>query len=656
MSQPRRLTLCLLAAVAVALLGVPRAAAAPEPTPAQLTGVTIGADRSVSGVLTVRAGATSGGVDPRTLSVSVGGSKFPVRTVPIAQARRATMIVVDTSGSMGAAGMATVRDAVNAFLAAVPADVEVGLIAFSSQPSVVAPLSRDRGLVARGVAGLTSNGETSIFDAVNLGVQQLGADGDRSILLLSDGTDNRSVATKPQAIQALAGSGVRAHVIAFKTGSSDTAVLGELAAAGQGPVTAAEDTAAVSTAFQSAAKALESQVRWVVQPSESVFGAQDVVLSGTAGGQAFSAGVKVDLGAAPRRLGVAETTAPRAVPVAPPVPVVAPAAVALGLPLPLLVGVLAVFIGLVGGAAVLTAPLFRSKRSVRVAAIERYLSPTAAPVSRTVTPSALSQGIVSFGEKVMQGRDSTSKTMALLQRADLPWRAGEWWVLRIISLIVAVAGGLVAFSGSGMGTFGVVLGLILGLFGPPFVLKFLAKRRSTKFENQLPDVLMLLSSSLSTGFSLLQALDAVARDSAEPAAKEFGRAMAESRIGSDVEDALERMALRMDSGSMKWTAMAIGIQRQVGGNLAETLRTTVGTLRDRQSIQRQVRALSAEGKLSAYILVALPIGIFMFSLTTNHDYIALLWSNLLGWSMIVSGLVSLVIGIFWMRKVVEVKV
>ena len=643
--------------VAFGLSGAPRAAAASDPPPAQLTGVTLGPDRSVSGVLTVRAGATSGGVDPRTLSVSVGGSKFPVRTVPIAQARRATMIVVDTSGSMGAAGMATVRDAVNAFLAAVPADVEVGLVAFSSQPSVVAPLSRDRGLVARGVAGLTSNGETSIFDAVNLGVQQLGADGDRSILLLSDGTDNRSVATKPQAIQALAGAGVRAHVIAFKTGSSDTAVLGELAAAGQGPVTPAEDTAAVSTAFQSAARALESQVRWVVQPSESVFGAQTVVLSGSAGGQAFSAGVNIDLGAAPRRLGVAETTAPRAVPVAPPAASVdVPAAVAFGLPLPLLVGVIAVFIGLVGGAAVLTAPLFRSKRSVRVAAIEQYLSPTSAPAARTVTPSALSQGIVSFGERVMEGRDSTSKTMALLQRADLPWRAGEWWVLRIIALIVAVAGGLVAFSGSGLGTFGVVLGLLLGLFGPQFVLKFLAKRRSTKFENQLPDVLMLLSSSLSTGFSLLQALDAVARDSAEPAAKEFGRAMAESRIGSDVEDALERMALRMDSGSMKWTAMAIGIQRQVGGNLAETLRTTVGTLRDRQSIQRQVRALSAEGKLSAYILIALPIGIFMFTYLTNHAYIALLWSNLLGWGMIVSGLVSLVVGILWMRKVVEVKV
>jgi len=648
--------LCLLALVAFGLPGAPRAAAAADPTPAQLTGVTFGADRNVSGVLTVRAGAMSVGVDPGTLSVSVGGSKFPVRTVPIAQARRATMIVVDTSGSMGATGMQTVREAVNAFLAIVPADVEVGLIAFSGQPSVVAPLSRDRGLVARGVVGLTSNGETSIFDAVNLGVQQLGADGDRSILLLSDGTDNRSAATKPQAIQALADAGVRAHVIAFKTGSSDTAVLGELAAAGQGPVTAAEDTAAVSTAFQSAARSLESQVRWVVQPSESVFGAQTIVLSGSAGGQAFSAGVNIDLGAAPRRLGVAETTAPRAVPVAPPVSVVAPAAVALGLPLPLLVGVIAVFIGLVGGAAVLTAPLFRSKRSVRVAAIEQYLSPTSAPAARTVTPSALSQGIVSFGERVMEGRDSTSKTMALLQRADLPWRAGEWWVLRIIALIVAVAGGLVAFSGSGMGTFGVVLGLLLGLFGPPFVLKFLAKRRSTKFENQLPDVLMLLSSSLSTGFSLLQALDAVARDSAEPAAKEFGRAMAESRIGSDVEDALERMALRMDSGSMKWTAMAIGIQRQVGGNLAETLRTTVSTLRDRQSIQRQVRALSAEGKLSAYILVALPIGIFMFTFMTNHAYIALLWSNLLGWGMIVSGLVSLVVGILWMRKVVEVKV
>ena len=154
---------------------------------------------------------------------------------------------------------------------------------------------------------------------------------------------------------------------------------------------------------------------------------------------------------------------------------------------------------------------------------------------------------------------------------------------------------------------GGLLGGTLGLALPGVVLKVLAARRAKRFEQQLPDVLTLVASSLSTGFSLPQALDAIVRDVAQPAAKEFSRAMAETRIGSDIEDALERMADRMDSKNMHWAAMAIQIQRKVGGNLGETLRTTATTLREREALFRHVRALSAEGRLSAVILIALPI-------------------------------------------------
>ena len=109
-----------------------------------------------------------------------------------------------------------------------------------------------------------------------------------------------------------------------------------------------------------------------------------------------------------------------------------------------------------------------------------------------------------------------------------------------------------------------------------------------KFEFVLPDVLMLTATSLASGFSLLQALDAVARDAPEPCAKEFSRALAETRIGADVSDALEHMADRMDSNNMRWATMAIRIQREVGGNLAETLRTTAATLREREGLRRHV--------------------------------------------------------------------
>jgi len=191
---------------------------------------------------------------------------------------------------------------------------------------------------------------------------------------------------------------------------------------------------------------------------------------------------------------------------------------------------------------------------------------------------------------------------------------------------------------------------------PALFLKFAASRRAKKFEAQLPDVLTLVASSLSTGFSLLQALDAVARDTSDPSGKEFSRALAETRIGADIDDSLAHLADRMDSTNMRWTGMAINIQRQVGGNLAETMRNTAATLRDRESLKRHVNALSAEGKLSAYILIALPIGVFLYMLMVNRPYVELLWTTMIGIGMLIGGLISMAIGIFWMRKVVIVEV
>ena len=167
---------------------------------------------------------------------------------------------------------------------------------------------------------------------------------------------------------------------------------------------------------------------------------------------------------------------------------------------------------------------------------------------------------------------------------------------------------------------------------------------------------MLVATSLASGFSLLQALDSVAKDAPEPASKEFSRALAEARIGSDVSDALDHMGARMDSQNMRWTTMAIRIQREVGGNLAETLRTTAATLREREMLKRQVKTLSAEGKLSAIILIALPVGVLFFSMLTNYAYVSLLWTTAMGIGMCVAGLLAMAFGIWWMSKVVKIEV
>ena len=107
---------------------------------------------------------------------------------------------------------------------------------------------------------------------------------------------------------------------------------------------------------------------------------------------------------------------------------------------------------------------------------------------------------------------------------------------------------------------------------------------------------------------------------------------------------------------MAWTRIAIRIQRQVGGNLAETLRTTATTLRQREELKRLVKGLSAEGRLSAYILLVLPIGLFFYLYATNREYIALLWSGHIGYAMLAFGIIDMIAGYFWMRSVANVEV
>jgi tight adherence protein B len=325
----------------------------------------------------------------------------------------------------------------------------------------------------------------------------------------------------------------------------------------------------------------------------------------------------------------------------------------------MIVGALAVFLGLLGFSLLAISPTFTSAGSRRLRSMDEYVGNVQSKGSAksVATPSALSEQILGLSDKLTRERESTAKTAMLLERADLPFRANEWLVLRAVAVVVMTAAGWLAFHGStATGLFALVGGMLAGLLAPKMFLSFKAKRRARKFEMQLPDVLTLLASSLSTGFSLAQGVDAVVRDASEPSAKEFSRALAETRIGTTLEDTLDHLAQRMGSVNLTWTTMAIRIQREVGGNLAETLRTTANTLREREELKRHVSGLSAEGRLSSYILMGMPFGLFIYMFFVNKPYVSLLWSSLIGWVMLVAGGLAMIAGYFWMRKVVIVEV
>ncbi|EAP97563.1 putative membrane protein [Janibacter sp. HTCC2649] len=653
--SPRTLLRPLLSVVltAMAVLCVPISATAADPIPGSIGGIKVTTDR-VTGVLTLRPGEEIVSIDPGMIA-TLDGRPSPVTSKPATRAQRTTVLLIDTSGSMGRSGMATVRTAVKDFLASAPKDVRIGVVSFGNTAGPEIAPTTARAAVQAVVDDLRADGNTALFSGVTQAVRMLGSTGDRSIVLLSDGknTVGDRASGLAAAGKALTASQVRVEVVRFTTGENDPEALAAFAKAGGGSVVQATDAEGVRTAFQTAAKVLESQVQFDITRPPGMTGSVPVVVQGTATGRPFSIKSTVDLG----EVGTPAPSSSESVVVVPEAGV-GPATltrVETGMSKSLIAALIALFVGALTLVIAVLDP-FRSKRHDRVAQVEHYTLGEASRLPRKAEANAsvVAQSAVRMGERVMAGRETTSRTMALIQRADLPLRAGEWFVLRVVAIVVG--GALTPVVLAMPWWFTVPIGIALGYFLPAAVLRMLAGRRAKKFEQMLPDILMLVATTLASGFSLTQALDAVARDSAQPAGKEFSRTLAETRIGADVSDALENMSVRMDSEAMRWTTMAIRIQRDVGGNLADTLRTTAHTLRERESLKRQVNSLSAEGRLSAYILLGLPILLFVYMAWSNPAYTSLLWTRTVGILMLLGSGVSMVIGTLWMRKVIQIEV
>jgi tight adherence protein B len=181
-------------------------------------------------------------------------------------------------------------------------------------------------------------------------------------------------------------------------------------------------------------------------------------------------------------------------------------------------------------------------------------------------------------------------------------------------------------------------------------------RRRAAFEAQLPGMLQLLAGALQAGHGLQQAADAVVGEADEPIAGELHRALTEARLGRPFEEALAATGRRMRSLDLEWTVMAIRLQQQVGGNLAEVLATVGQTIRERAQLRRQVRALSAEGRLSAGILTVLPPLLFAALLVLNPSFLQPLVSTRLGLALLAGAALLLGLGILWLRRLVAIEV
>ena len=194
-------------------------------------------------------------------------------------------------------------------------------------------------------------------------------------------------------------------------------------------------------------------------------------------------------------------------------------------------------------------------------------------------------------------------------------------------------------------------------FLAPFVWLFMKRKgRLNKFAKQLPEGMELIARALRAGHSLAAGLHVVAEEMPIPISKEFGRVYEEQNLGVTLEDALKNLLERVPNLDLKFFVTSVVIQRQTGGDLAEILDRIGHVIRERIKILGQVKALTAEGRLSGIVLVALPIGLFILMLWMKPDYIELLWKDPDGIKMSIGAIVMMIIGTLSIKKIIDIKV
>ncbi len=648
--RARQGCLSVILALAALLLGGPASA---DVIPAQAKAVVVDHD-AVRLVLSAPGLPAGVALDPTRVTVTSAGRPWPATAQPVAEsttaAPRTAVLVVDTSGSMGAAGMVQARAAAGRFLDVVPPDVAVGLVTFADQARLAMPPTTDRGPVRAALARMRAAGSTTLNDALLIAVAALGSTGDRTLVLLSDGDDTTSRAIAAAAGDALAASGASVDLVAFGPGARPG--LEALAARAGGRVLPADNGDRLSTAFGAAARTLVNQVTVTATiPADVTSARADLTVEvGAGAGTVVAAVPVVGLPARSPAAAPAPTTLPATVNT---VPSVVSTSLPWLLPVVLVVAFLALFLLFAVGVN----PAFwrESSSQRRAREIARYglAAPVAGSGAKEAAPAAATEAALAWAGRVVRRRGVEDSWRTELDRAAIPLRPQEWLIVRLGVALAAMALAVLALPWALLTA--PVAGLLGWLAAGTYV-RWRAGRRCRRFADGLPDVLQLIAGSLRSGFSLPQAVDNAAKDGEQPIAGELSRALAESRLGVELEDALERVAERMRSTDLSWTVMAIRISREVGGNLAEVLLSTAETMRERGRILRQVRVLSAEGRLSAYVLIGLPAGITAFMVLFRGSYIAPLLTDPIGWVMTTYGVLSVAVGAWWMSRLVKLEV
>jgi len=535
------------------------------------------------------------------------------------------------------------------------------MISFGNSPAQAAEFTSNKPTLLAAIDLLIARGETALYDGLDTAATLLSSEAQagRTIVLVSDGGDTVSSRSLEDVVGTLEVLGASFYAVELQSPENDSDALQALAEAAGGTVIAADDPAALESLFGEIASELLSSYRLVFISEafdSTTLNVQVVAAGSIIGGSTRTMQFPADPAAV--------VPGPETTPIDDPGAAVEVDPDPLPLPSPRpgstielswletgagsWLGAGAIFLAF----SIVFTTISLRPRTGRTSRGKSTLSfaPREQTRSKKTALGVIAESATTLAEQTLNRGDRFKSVNAVLERAGVALRPGEFLVLIVSGALAAAAIGFVLVNAA----VGLGLAALIFLFVPMW-LSSKASARSALFGEQLGDTLQLMSASMRAGYGLMQAIDAVAEEAPSPTGEEFQRIKIETHLGRDLDDSLKATAARVESEDFRWVAEAIEIHRQIGGDLSEILDAVNETIRDRNRIRRRIKSLSAEGRISAVILSLIPVVLILVISIINPAYIGELPATGLGQGLIVGGIIAWVISVFWMRRIVRLQ-
>ena len=583
-------------------------------------------------VLTLPTGAYLG---PESIKVRENGTLMRGVTIVPAQTAQAgqfgVVLAIDASNSMRGAAINGALEAARAFAEHRQGNQVMGVVVFNRKAKVLLDFTNDSKAIQDALADAPRLAQgTHLYDAVALGVSMLTkakiAAG--SVVVLSDGSDTGSSSSLEDAVASAKKAHVRVFSVGLRSATFNAPALERLAGGAGGQYSEAQSVADLKPIFDTLGAQLASEYiiryRSTAPANRKVFVA--VTVKGYKG--AATAGYVVPANGAHAKPAFSRPALER-------------------------------FVRSVSG---MVATAFLAAALVAVALL-LLIRPRRRGVKRRLAQ------FISLPLADDKAREQAKKDLPF-DRAEKSFEGAQWWarfkgdldVARITIPPIQILFWTAALTVMAVYLFALIGGTLAGLLGlfVPFAVRGLIRRRLERqrnlFAEQLPDNLQVLASALRAGHSLVGALSVVVDDSPEPSRTEFRRVIHDEQLGVSLEDAIEVVAVRMDSSDLRQVGLVAALQHETGGNTAEVLDRVADTVRERFELRRLVKTLTAQGRMSRWILTGLPIFLLVVISLLNPDYISPLYSHTGGRVLLIVAAVMVTSGSLVIRRIINIRV